>query len=39
MKYLLLSYTPIAEWDSSDAEMPSPEALDAFAIYEVFPAL
>jgi hypothetical protein len=38
MKYLLLSYTPIAEWDSSDAEMPSPEALEAFAIYEKFQA-
>lgn len=38
MKYLLLSYTPIAEWDSSDAEMPSPEALEAFAIYEEFQA-
>jgi hypothetical protein len=38
MKYLLLSYTPIAEWDSSDAETPSPEALEAFAIYEKFQA-
>ncbi len=38
MKYLLLSYTPIAEWDSSDADMPSPEALEAFAIYEEFQA-
>lgn len=38
MKYLLLSYTPIAEWDSSDAEMPSPETLEAFAIYEEFQA-
>jgi hypothetical protein len=38
MKYLLLSYTPIAEWDSSDADSPSPEALEAFAIYEKFQA-
>jgi hypothetical protein len=38
MKYLLLSYTPIAEWDSSDADVPSPEALEAFAIYEKFQA-
>ena len=38
MKYLLLSYTPIAEWDSTDADVPSPEALEAFAIYEKFQA-
>jgi hypothetical protein len=38
MKYLLLSYTPIAEWDSSDVDVPSPEALEAFAIYEKFQA-
>jgi hypothetical protein len=38
MKYLLLSYTPIAEWDSSDADISSPEALEAFAIYERFQA-
>jgi hypothetical protein len=38
MKYLLLSYTPIAEWDSSDADAPSQEALEAFAIYEKFQA-
>ena len=37
MKYLLLSYTPIAEWDSADAaDVPSAEALEAFAIYERF---
>ncbi|HET8915744.1 MAG TPA: YciI family protein [Propionibacteriaceae bacterium] len=36
MKYLLLSYTPIAEWDSSDPDIPSPEALEAFAMYEKF---
>ena len=38
MKYLLLSYTPIADWDSSDPDTPSPEALEAFAIYEKFQA-
>ena len=38
MKYLLLSYTPIAEWDSSKVEVPSPEAMEAFAIYEKFQA-
>jgi hypothetical protein len=38
MKYLLLSYTPIAHWDSSDADVPSREALEAFAIYEKFQA-
>ena len=38
MKYLLLSYTPIADWDSSDQDTPSPEALEAFAIYEKFQA-
>jgi hypothetical protein len=38
MKYLLLSYTPIAEWDSSKVEVASPEAMEAFAIYEKFQA-
>jgi hypothetical protein len=38
MKYLLLSYTPIAEWDFSEPDAPSPEALEAFAIYEKFQA-
>jgi hypothetical protein len=38
MKYLLLSYTPIAEWDSSEPDVPSPEALEAFGIYEKFQA-
>ncbi len=38
MKYLLLSYTPIAEWDSSDPDIPSPEALEAFSIFEKFQA-
>jgi hypothetical protein len=36
MKYLLLSYTPIAEWDYADPDAPSPEALEAFAMYEKF---
>ena len=36
MKYLLLSYTPISEWDSAEPESPSPEALEAFAIYQKF---
>ena len=38
MKYLLLSFTPIAEWDSSNPDGPSEEALEAFAIYEKFQA-
>lgn len=38
MKYLLLSYTPAAAWDEADADTPSPEALEAFAIYEKFQA-
>jgi hypothetical protein len=38
MKYLLLSYTPIAEWDFSDSDTPSPEAPVAFALYEEFQA-
>ena len=38
MKYLLLSYTPIADWDSPDPDTPSPEALEAFAIHEKFQA-
>jgi hypothetical protein len=36
MKYLLLSYTPSADWDSADAETSSPEAMEAFAIYQKF---
>jgi hypothetical protein len=36
MKYLLLSYTPIAEWDSAEVDTPSPEALEAFEIYQRF---
>ena len=38
MKYLLLSYTPITEWDSSEPDTPSEDALEAFAIYEKFQA-
>jgi hypothetical protein len=38
MKYLLLSYTPITEWDSSEPDTPSEDALKAFAIYERFQA-
>ena len=37
MKYLLLSYTPIADWESVP-DVPSPAALEAFAIYERFQA-
>ena len=36
MKYLLLSYTPVAEWDSVDTDTASPEELEAFAIYQRF---
>ena len=38
MKYLLLSYTPIADWTSAHPDTPSPEALEAFVIYEKFQA-
>lgn len=36
MKYLLLSYTPTAEWDAETADVPSEEALAAFAAYQRF---
>lgn len=36
MKYLLLSYTPVAEWNSTDTDTASPEAVEAFAIYQKF---
>jgi hypothetical protein len=36
MKYLLLSYTPAAAWDSATADTPSAEALAAFAAYQTF---
>lgn len=38
MKFLLLSYTPSAEWDAATADVPSPEALAAFAAYQEFEA-
>ena len=36
MKYLLLSYTPAAAWDAATADVPSEEALAAFATYQKF---
>ncbi|RDI34692.1 YciI family protein [Lentzea flaviverrucosa] len=36
MKYLLLSYTPAAAWDAATADVPSEEALAAFAAYQEF---
>ncbi|MFF5259998.1 YciI family protein [Actinomadura viridis] len=36
MKYLLLSYTPTAAWDSATADSPSEDALAAFAEYQKF---
>lgn len=36
MKYLLLSYTPVAAWDAETADTPSEEALAAFASYQRF---
>ncbi|WP_026402474.1 YciI family protein [Actinomadura rifamycini] len=33
MKYLLLAYTPAAAWDAATADVPSEEALAAFATY------
>lgn len=38
MKFLLLSYTPAEAWDASTADVPSQEALDAFAAYQQFEA-
>ncbi|MFI7420262.1 YciI family protein [Nonomuraea sp. NPDC049684] len=34
MKYLLLGYTPAAAWDAAAADVPSEEALAAFAAYQ-----
>ncbi|MFI7107635.1 YciI family protein [Nonomuraea sp. NPDC050227] len=34
MKYLLLGYTPAAAWDAATADVPSEEALAAFATYQ-----
>lgn len=36
MKFLLLSYTPADAWDAATADVPSQEALDAFAAYQRF---
>lgn len=38
MKFLLLSYTPAQAWDAETADVPSQEALDAFAVYQKFEA-
>jgi hypothetical protein len=38
MKYLLLGYTPAATWDAATADVPSDEALSAFAAYQQFEA-
>lgn len=38
MKFLLLSYTPTESWDAETADVPSQEALDAFAAYQRFEA-
>ena len=38
MKYLLLAYTPAATWDAATADVPTQEALDAFAVYQTFTA-
>ncbi|MBC6450963.1 YciI family protein [Actinokineospora xionganensis] len=36
MKYLLLGYTPAAAWDADTADIPSEEAMAAFAAYQEF---
>ncbi|MFI5959360.1 YciI family protein [Cryptosporangium sp. NPDC051539] len=36
MKYLVLGYAPVAEWDATDT--PSEEALAAYAVYAQFEA-
>ncbi|QMW65369.1 hypothetical protein H4N58_14320 [Mumia sp. ZJ1417] len=38
MKYLLLSYTPSADWDAATADVPSEEAFAAFEAYQKFEA-
>ena len=38
MKFLLLSYTPADSWDAETADVPTQEALDAFAAYQKFEA-
>lgn len=38
MKFLLLSYTPAVAWDADTADVPSEDALAAFAAYQKFEA-
>lgn len=38
MKYLLLAYTSADTWDAATADVPSEEALAAFAAYQQFEA-
>jgi hypothetical protein len=38
MKYLLLGYTPAADWDAATSDVPSDEALAAFEAYQRFEA-
>ncbi|MBF6130714.1 YciI family protein [Nocardia brasiliensis] len=38
MKFLLLGYTPAAAWDGATADVPSEDALAAFAEYQKFEA-
>ena len=38
MKFLLLGYTPAEAWDGATADVPSEEALAAFAEYQKFEA-
>ncbi|MCA1005470.1 YciI family protein [Rhodococcus hoagii] len=38
MKFLLLSYTPADAWDADTADVPSDDALAAFAAYQKFEA-
>ncbi|TWD82915.1 hypothetical protein FB561_4061 [Kribbella amoyensis] len=38
MKFLLLGYTPAAAWDAETADVPSEEAVAAFATYQQFEA-
>ncbi|CAM3050778.1 YCII-related protein [Prescottella defluvii] len=36
MKFLLLSYTPAEAWDAETADVPSDDAMAAFAAYQKF---
>lgn len=38
MKFLILGYTPAAAWDGATADVPSEDALAAFAEYQKFEA-